>query len=407
MINDCGLPDAEQASASRPVTREAELQTGFLGMDSLYLVLEYPSSDIYETWLKHVDSLSNPRLYSGVAGDDFVFRRGALGYKLSVWDGDARLFLTDQVEDRLIGKAAEGQGMGIMLQLGPKWLRKFGDLVTENRFRDNVAGQFMAFGVGNPLKYLCRINRLDIALDVLGLPMDDLAIDDWRRQWVGYGAPSSVYFNRRTRKLETLTVGTSHGAVRFKVYDKQAESVKNGSSGFWRSVWGLPDDDDLTAVARFEWTVKCYSARFAGMRYLSDFTFDGFLEILNYVTRKWGSLREPQANDSNPNRWPVAPLWQTLRELIDDWSIHYDEIAGREYDYQPDLTSAYLRAAAGWIAGLRARIGIENGTIGPANLFDVVTYLDEEQLSIEVKAKEKWALLDRLARGRSEATDEP
>lgn len=387
--------------ASRPVTREAKIQTGFLGMDSLYLVLEYPHVDLYETWLSYVDGLSNPALYKGLVVDDFVLRRGALGYKLSVWDGDARLFLTDHVESRLQGTAAEGQGMGVMLQLGPKWLRKYGDLLSEKRLRNNVAGQFMVFGLLNPLDYPCRVNRLDIALDVVGLAVDSLAVDDWRQQWVGYSAPSSVFFNRQTRKLETLAIGTSHGAVRFKVYDKQVESLKSGSTGFWRSVWGLPEDDDLTPVARFEWTIKCYEARFDGMRYLSEFSFDGFMQVLNYASLKWGSLRVPQADDSNSSRWPLSPLWLNIRQLIDDWTFNYDQIATRSYDFQPDLKLSYLRAAAGWIAGLRARIGVENGTIGAADLDEALAYLEDEDLSVDRKAAEKWKLLFRLAQGKS------
>lgn len=392
--------DTPTVLASRPVTREAEIRTGFLGIDSLYLVLEYPHSDVYERWLGYAGSLSNPKLYKGIVADDFVLRRGALGYKLSVWNADARLFLTDHVEDRLRGTVYEGQGMGVMLQLGPKWLSQFCQIHAVERFRNNIIGQLMYFGVNNPADYPCRINRIDVALDVVGLAVDSLSLDDWRQQWVGYGALSSVYFNRKTRKLETLTFGTSQGSVRFKVYDKQAESLKSGSGGFWHSVWGLPEDDWFTPVARFEWTVKCHAGRFTGMRYLSDFSMDGFMQVLNYASLKWGSLRVPQDDDSNSSRWPLSPLWQDIRALIDNWSFNYDKIAERDYDLQPDLKSTYLRAAAGWLAGLRARVGIENGTLGPAKLAEALMYLEDVNLSVDNKAAEKWKVLDRLARRR-------
>lgn len=78
---------AQADLAPRPVSRGAVLHTGFLGLDSLYVVLEYPAADVFQFWISFVDDLDNARLHSGIVVDDFVVRRGANGYKLSVWDG--------------------------------------------------------------------------------------------------------------------------------------------------------------------------------------------------------------------------------------------------------------------------------------------------------------------------------
>ena len=129
-LSDVSQVGAQADLAPRPVSRGAVLQNGFLGLDSLYVVLEYPAADVFQFWRSFIGDLDNARLHGGIVVDDFVVRRGANGYKLSVWDGDARLFLTDRVESLLAGTDAEGQGMGVMLQLGPKWLRENGDILT-------------------------------------------------------------------------------------------------------------------------------------------------------------------------------------------------------------------------------------------------------------------------------------
>ena len=399
--------DLENNLSSIPgyVTQGLKLQTGFLGVDSLYLVLEYPSVDVYENWLQAIGSLDNSELFKGIVVDDFVVRRGLLGYKLSVWDGDARLLLTDRVDEAIQGTPLEGQGLGMMLQLGPKWLRVYGDVLSPDRFREYIYAQLVIFGVPEPIEYPCRINRLDIALDVIGLEVASLSVDEWNEQWVGYAAPNSTFYSSRTRMLETINIGKSSAGLRFKVYDKQVESIKNGTSDFWRSVWKLNENDDLTPVARFEWSFKCYQAKYVDMSYLTDFTFEGFMRLLNYATVKWGSLRVPQADQKNKKRWPLAPLWEEVRRLIDDWTFNFKEYAWREYDYQPDLKPSYLRSAVGWISGLMARVGLENGTVNGADLQEVFDLLESEGFShddISGKAANKWQVLFRLAGRRHE-----
>lgn len=364
-------------------------------MDSLYLVVEYPADDVYKRWASEIGyDFDNHELYQGVPCGDFLVRSGALGYSLSVWDGDARLFMTDRVADN------GGRGMGLMLQLGPKWLTQFGEIVACERLRSNIEGQLLLFGVKEPFRYPARVNRLDIAADVLGLPIAGFSIDEWRAQWVGYGKVSNVYFSRRTGVLEGLAVGSSTGAVRFKAYDKVAESRKRQTGAFWRAVWGVGADDAVD-VTRFEWTFKCYQGRFQGLQYLSEMTFEGVLELLNYATLRWGRLCVPQA-DTNSSRWPLAPLWADLRALIDAWAWDYSGIARRVHERTADLTYAYKKNLLGHLAGLQARVSLAWGKDTPVSVDAALEYLRESgDLTAEGmyrKADSKLQVLSRLAK---------
>lgn len=396
--DSAGGSAAQGASAPRSVTRGAEIRLGFLGIDSLYVVLEYPSADVFEFWSAYAPDRQDKRLYVGLPVDDFLIRKGGNGYALSVWQGDARLFITDQVDDRLREKGSSQPGMGVMLQLGPKWLRQYGDILSPGALAENVLAQMRLFQVKEPEQYAARLNRVDIALDVLGLLVADFSIDDWRKQWVGRAQRKTFFDAPITGELQTVVIGSSNGSVRFKVYDKIAESLKSGSLGFWRSVWGLADDDG-SPVARFEWTLKVHEAHFTDLRYLPDLTFEGFLDLLNYASLKWGGLRVPHASDSNRSRWDYAPLWIELRRLIDDWSFNYKKIAKRQYDYRPDLTPAYLKSAGGWLGGLMARVGLHEELDSPAALITALDVLAADGISVSDKAKEKYAVLSRLVGG--------
>ena len=370
---------------------------GFLGLDSLYLVVEYPLVDLWQRWSAEV-ALNDVRLREGIAVDGgLVVRRGGLGYKLSVWDGDARLFLTDRVEDVLKDTSAAGQGMGVMLQLGPRWLRQFGEIWETSRLVGNVLGQLEFFGVSRPEQYRIRVNRADLTVDVVGLNIGEFVIDEWVKGWVGYATQKQFHISPESGLLGGLSVGSSAGAVRFKAYDKLVEAAKRGTTSFWRSVWGL-GEDDFSAVTRFEWTVKVYEAQFAGARYLDEFTFARFCDVLNYVARSWGSLRIPQESDENQTRWPYSPLWEFLLKLIDAWFFDYEGRARREYDYSLDVSDSYLRFVAGTLAGLQVRAGLEKMRSSPATLARALAFLAERGYpieDIEKKASERWAVLSR------------
>ena len=383
-------------TAPRPVSRGASIQRGFLGIDSLYLILEYPRRDVFDFWFSIVNDLGNQSLYEGIIFEDFVLRKGAHGYQLSIWYGDARLFVTDRVNETLQGTGQSGQGMGVMLQLGPKWLRAHGD-ESDLKLIENVLDQFRMFLIVDPENYLCRLNRVDITLDVVGLRVADLNVDEWRNGWVGYAHNRYFYDTGASEGWSGFVVGTSSGSVRFKVYDKVAESRKSLSSGFWRSVWGL-DETDAIDVARFEWSIRPYAGKFKGIRYLTDLSIETLMDLLNYASVKWGRLCVAQADDHNKARWELAPLWLEIRQLIDDWTSNYQGQARRAYDFRSDLSESYLNSASGWLAGLMARYGIQTGSERPASLGEILDLLRSHGYSLPQKAQDKWELLSRLVK---------
>ena len=231
---------------------------------------------------------------------------------------------------------------------------------------------------------------------MVGLRVADFSIDAWRDGWVGFARKKSFYDSSATGELEGFAIGSSEGAVRFKVYDKVLQSAQIGALGFWRSVWGV-EADTFPAVARFEWSIKAYAANFTTMGYLADFTFEGFLDVLNYVSLHWGRLCVPNLDDSNPSRWELSALWSEVRRLIDEWSFNYGGCAKREYDFSPDLNPTYLKSAAGWFAGLMARIGVHDGLETPVGVTAALQRLEAAGLSINEKAVEKRELFARLA----------
>ena len=392
-------PNGSSPESPRPVIRGVKNQLCHLGIDSLYLIVEYPHLDVFEQWSAGVTDFGDPALYEGIPFGEMVLKRGGNGYKLSVWMGDARLFVTNRVADALQGTPQEGHGMGLMLQLGPKWLCQFGHPEAPKMFQANIYGQLILFGIKNPENYPIRINRLDIALDVLGLAVSRFSLDEWRFNWVGRAKLKNFHFAHRSGDLTGFTTGSYKGNTSLRVYDKVVESQLDGDSRFWRSVWNTGEDDDIQ-VTRFEWTFRCYQARFRNMRYLSEFSFEGFLGLLNYATEKWGRLCVPQEDESHKSRWPLAPLWADLRAFIDDWSLNYDQYTRPKYDLNPDIKAEYLNSAAGWMAGLQARVGLELKLDGPASLAQVFSFMHNEGhtiADIERKAGKKWDVFSRLA----------
>lgn len=377
----------------RPVTRGLNLQewrVGFLGIDSLYLVVEYPFVDIFEYWSSFVLP-SDPRLADGVVAGDVVLRRGAHGYRLSVWDGDARLYLSDRVEER-----CPGQGMGVMLQLGPRWLVQR-PIWADRSLRAAVREQLLAFGLSD-LSYPVRLNRVDLTVDVLGAEVAGFSVDDWLGGWVGYASQKRFYVSSRGR-LETISVGSSEGVVRFKVYDKVSEAVSRGTLGFWLSVWGLTGDQ-LPSVARFEWSVRPYEGAFEGLRYLDDLTFERFCGLLEYVVARWGALRV-SADDVNRSRWPLHGVWSRLVALVHEWMLEPGHRVKRDYVLTFDLSERYLSLLVGVLAGAAVRVGLAGGAGGPETLAGVLSAVDEciGLHQVDERARKRWVVASRLAGG--------
>ena len=147
----------------RPLNPElshgADLQTAFLGIDSLYLVMEYPHSDVFEFWASQIGDIHDPRLFEGIPYEDFLIRRGGLGYKLSVWINDARLFITDRVMTTYaLMITAWAQCFS-----RTKWLWQYGDILSAQTLQNNILSQFAVFG-SSILMNTVFVNRMDINL---------------------------------------------------------------------------------------------------------------------------------------------------------------------------------------------------------------------------------------------------
>ncbi|MCA9932963.1 MAG: hypothetical protein KC415_03520 [Anaerolineales bacterium] len=395
MVSSVGIAESQ---APRPVSRGLKLQKVFIGIDSLYVVVEYPDRDVFNDWAAGVEDFHDVRLNEGIPYKDKVLRRGLVGYKLSVWDGDARLLITDRVNGALVGTAAEGQGMGLMLQLGPKWLRQYGDKSIKELVL-NIYGQLALFGLPHPEKYPIRLNRLDIAIDIPHLAVANFSTDEWRVQWVGHASKMNFHTASRSRDLQGFSIGSSKGAVRFKVYDKVAESKTDNDLRFWYSVWGIEESEEID-VTRFEWSIKCYEAKFAQLQYLTDLSEKNLSRLLNYVVNKWGRLCILQ-EDTNQSRWPLTPLWAGLQELVAGWTIT-DELASREYDYHTDLSQPYLNSLVGWVAGAMVRVGLSTDESEPVTIGEVFDFLFSQGLDlseITKRAGKKWKVASVLAGG--------
>lgn len=101
-------------------------------------------------------------------------RTGIPGYPISVWQHDARAFLTPET-DELRG---EGNGMGILLQLGPKFI-----IQQDHNLQSAVKNFLNSLWVNG--KWPINITRLDLAIDLFGISMAEQDINNWLKNWVG------------------------------------------------------------------------------------------------------------------------------------------------------------------------------------------------------------------------------
>ena len=118
------------------------------------------------------------------------------------------------------------------------------------------------------------------------------------------------------------------------------------------------------------------------------------MDLLNYASLKWGRLCVPDGG--NQTRRELAPQWLEIRRLIEEWTFNYEGIASRDYDFRPDLKKSYLKSVSGWLAGLMARAGIEQGKDQPLTLTEMIKLLRAEGVSPSDKAKRKWDILTKL-----------
>lgn len=352
---------------------------GFITIDTLYLHIKYPNRNVFDFWHEPVKYIDTRALKNGYVVDDLVVKSGSSGYKISVWKHDARIYLTDQVDQ----KCGDGNGMGAWLQLGPKF-------IIENITNLHEAVNKFLLEVGIYGKYPKTINRIDIAVDLLDVSIKNQNIKDWSENWVGRSKLSRIFYNSRTGELETLYIGSRKSPVVLRVYDKVAQSKNDGDYKYWQDVWkGFTGD-----VTRVEWEIKPKIGNFPNN--VTDFSlFNGqsMREMLNYLL-DWGRLCLPNPTDSNRRRWEDSKFWAHLRSLCETWcgDIYWPTSRlGKEFH---GVTDAYIKQVSGIMSGAMAHLDPLYPTL--SNMFTKLSEYGEPIEVIAQKARSKAEVIKRL-----------
>lgn len=352
---------------------------GIISLDTLHLVVKYPSADVFRSWYRYAEGVEHRKLKEGIPVGDFVVRGGASVYKVSVWQHDARVFLTHEV-DEIRG---EGKGCGVWVQLGPKFL-----IHHATHLHTAVNDLLQAIGIRG--EYPTKITRLDLSIDLFGVELKDQEVEAWRNGWVGRSKVSRTEFNSRTSNLETIYIGSRQSSVYLRIYDKVAQAAKEGDLVYWLDVWNGFDGP----VSRVEWEVKPPDGNFS--QDLQNFQlFNGFSlrELLNYLL-DWGRLCIPDTNDSNNRRWQEAPLWETLRRIAAEWSHGVTWPTSRYGKEFHGISDAYVKFLSGTIAGGMARFGENDPTM--LQLFEGLENRGQGLETMKRKAVAKAAVFSKL-----------
>ena len=352
---------------------------GSVILDTIYIHVKYPNRDVFDRWHEPIQYVDSRILRQGIATENFTVRGGSAGYKISLWQHDARIFLTDQVDQ----KCGEGMGMGIWVQLGPKFI-----IQEMNNLHQAVQDLLSQAGVKG--SYPMSITRLDIAVDLFDVSMQDQDVLYWSENWVGRSKLSGVFYNSRTAMLETFYIGSRKSPVFLRIYDKVAQSKAEGDYPYWCDVWGGFEGN----VTRIEWEIKPKDGNFSND--IRDFEiFNGFSirELLAYLV-DWGRLCIPNNEDSNRRRWEDSPLWKNLRELVIDWSDGMHMPTSRLGKEFKGLTDQYIKQLSGALSGGMARFNPENPTM--LEMFEGLMRRGEPLEKINKKAEQKAGILKNL-----------
>jgi hypothetical protein len=352
---------------------------GFVTIDTLYLHVKYPKRDIFDLYNRYIEGVDTRMVKEGCIVGNFVVRNGSCGYKLSVWQHDARAFITDQVDE----KCGEGRGMGIWVQLGPKFL-----LGNIDDLQAAVYDFLIELGIEEI--YPISVTRIDIAIDCLGLDMKSQDVEIWKMGWVGRSKLSKVYYNSRTGLLESLYVGSRKSPIMLRVYDKVAQAIADGDYLYWLDVW----EDFEGPVTRLEWEIKTKDGNFSYK--LTNFEyFDGISirELMNYLLN-WGRFCITDSSDTNRNRWEDSPLWSELREFVANWSNGVDWPTSRYGKEFHGISEAYMKFLSGAISGGIAKTNPNNPNI--KGLFEGLDEFGETLEKIHRVAEMKARRIKRL-----------
>jgi len=334
-----------------------------VSVDTLYLNVRYPREDVFQRWYPVIKDMEPRRLKSGIPSGDFVVKGGVGGYKVSVWSHDIRAFMTDQVDENI----GDGLGMGTWIQIGPKFLL---DHPPGYELREAVRDFLQQIGVRGD--WPIRITRIDVAIDLLGMDMDDQDIQLWREGWVGRSGVSSIYINPRTGMLETINIGSRKSAIFLRIYDKVAQAVAEGDIEYWRDVW----NGYSGPVTRVEWEVKPKRGGFKEFEEFNHLCELLVVSLLNYLV-EWGRACNPNRDDMNNRRWEASEFWKQVLSVAEDWGNGINWPTSRMGKEFKGISESYLRGVAGTVSGAMARLNPEN-----PSLFNMLSNLDEYGLGL-------------------------
>ena len=347
-------------------------------IDTLHVVNKYPKADIFSHIDRLVGNTSFRNLKFGIPYADIVIRSGSSGYKYSLWKGDARAYITDQVDENI----GEGRGMGVWLQFGPKFL-------MQNQLTLQGAVKGFLNDLGIFADYETRISRLDLAIDLLGESMQSIDLTYWKNNWVGRSKLSASFNNSRTGVLETINIGKRTSAVFLRIYDKLAQAIKEGDFLFWKDIWNGFEGN----VTRVEWQVRPNQGGFKGLEKFEN--LDGFAlrELLNYLL-KWGRLAKPDPDNDNRSRWVSDPFWKRIEESAENWSYGVDWAIKRIGKENHEVSEGYIRFIVGALTSGMAKLSDQK-----PNLYSLFEGLEKYGIRIQAlndKAEFKQGVFKRL-----------
>lgn len=347
-------------------------------IDTLHLFVKYPKTDVFRRFYHVVEGISYRNLKSGIPYKNFVIKNGGSGYKISVWKHDARIFLTDQVDEEI----GQGRGMGVWVQLGPKFL-----ISSIENLHDEVNIFLNEIGIGE--EYEKRITRLDLAIDLFGVSMNDLELDSWKNGWVGRSKLSASFNNSRTGDLETINIGKRKSPVFLRIYDKVAQAKKEGDLDYWVDVWGGSKEN----VTRVEWEIKPTKGGFKELENFENLNETVICSLLNYLL-DWGRLCIPDEDNQNRTRWKDHLLWKRIRDFATNWTDGIDWAISRIGKEFHGISDGYIRSFFGSLTGGVARFSEDE-----PNLMGLMEGLEKHGISIKAlneKAQFKKRVFNNL-----------
>lgn len=290
--------------------------------------------------------------------------RGVLGYEFGI-RAESGLLLLFAPESNL--------GMGIYVEAGPHWLRRFPIAEWEDRLR----GVLESWGFS---EVVLRLSRVDPCADVLcssGLP--EVGIGDV----VSKGRARQVYYEGGSWR--GLSVGK--GLVRFRLYDKLAQCGDEWR--FWmHEVWKLTEGiASGEEVWRFEWQLRRDALKEWGVDTVSD-----LISVQGDVMRgllDW--VRFAGAEEGHDNHRPDLPLWAWLRREIGGLQLGVLGVVRGVFLRLPKLDQLKAQAV-GLLASITCGLSLVDGMSAPGDVSKALEWVSEGLKGSlwELRLSDRW-----------------